>query len=157
LHVETTLGRGSAFQLFFPASAAVELLPPTRPATESSPIGHILVIDDEESVRMAVADILDMEGLRVLAAADGADGIALYAQWQTEVSLIILDLSMPGLSGEETLARLRRLDPTVPIILSSGYSQREAIRRFAGQTVSGFLQKPYDAEALIVEVRKHHR
>lgn len=157
LHVETALGRGSTFQLFFPVSAAVELLPPALAPAGPSPTGHILVIDDEESVRMAVADILDMEGLPVLAAADGADGIALYAQWQAEVSLIILDLSMPGLSGEETLAGLRRLDPTVPIILSSGYSQREATRRFAGQTVSGFLQKPYDAEALIAEVRQHRR
>jgi DNA-binding NtrC family response regulator len=72
-----------------------------------------------------------------------------------EIQLVILDLSMPGLSGAETFHRLREIVPNVPVILSSGYSAAEATRQFPGHGLIGFIQKPYNARTLIAEIRKH--
>lgn len=166
LHVASEPGHGTRFQLFFPAHLAAS--PPVRerpslspPPVAASPVAvapqRVLIIDDEEPVREAVSDILDMEGVPVLVAADGALGLELYRQWQAEVRLVLLDLSMPGLSGEETFHALRRINPDVRVVLSSGYSQTEAARRFINEPVAGFLQKPYDVEALIAEVWRHLR
>jgi PAS domain S-box-containing protein len=160
LHVTSEIGRGTTFQLLFPASAAKPAPGPEAAPTISAakPAARlILVIDDEDPVREAVSDILDMEGIPVLAAADGAAGLELYYQRQAEIRLVLLDLSMPGLSGEETFHALRRINPDVRVVLSSGYSQTEAARRFTDQPVAGFLQKPYDVDALIAEVWRHLR
>ncbi len=115
----------------------------------------VLVIDDEIAVREAVADILDLEDLPVLAAPDGEAGVALYAQRKAEIALVILDLSMPGLSGQETLRRLKEINPDVKVLLSSGYTKEEVTGLFVDLGVTSFLQKPYNALRLIETVRKH--
>jgi len=114
----------------------------------------VLVIDDEEPVRDAVTDILELEELPVLTAPDGYAGVELYRQRQADVGLILLDLSMPGLNGEETFRELRQINPHVRVLLSSGYSQDEVAARFTGQSEVGFIQKPYDSEQLVQEVRR---
>ncbi len=114
----------------------------------------ILVIDDEEAVREAVSDILDLESLAVLKASDGEAGIKLYAQQQDEIALVILDLTMPGLSGKETLHRLKEIDPGVQVLLSSGYTKEEVAGLVADVSGAGFLQKPYTALQLIDTVNQ---
>lgn len=116
---------------------------------------YILVIDDEEAVREAVTDILDLEDLPVLTANGGEEGVALYAQHCDEVALVILDLSMPGLSGQQTLLRLKEINPDVQVLLSSGYSRQEVNGLFANLGVAGFLQKPYNALRLLEIVKSH--
>lgn len=116
---------------------------------------HVLVIDDEQPVRDAVTDILELAGLAVLAAPDGRAGIELYRQHQTDIGLILLDLSMPGLNGEETFRELRQLNAHVRVLLSSGYSHDEVAARFAGQDEVGFIQKPYEADQLVREVKRY--
>ena len=119
-----------------------------------SAVHTILVIDDEAPVRDAVTDILTMEEISVLAAPDGQAGLAIYQLHEAEIGLVILDLSMPGLSGEEALHELRQINGEVPVLLSSGYSQDEVARRFAGQPAISFIQKPYEIERLIDEVKR---
>jgi CheY-like chemotaxis protein len=115
----------------------------------------ILVIDDEEPVREAVTDILEIEGIQVLTAASGLEGIELFSRRFREIDLVLLDLSMPGLGGAETFRRLQEMDNTIPILLSSGYNQSEVDRRFTGEEPAGFLQKPYSADVLVVEIMRH--
>jgi CheY-like chemotaxis protein len=114
--------------------------------------GVVLVIDDEEPVREAVNDILEMEAIRVIPAANGQEGIEIFERQHQEINLILLDLSMPGLSGVETFRRLYKIDPTVPVLVSSGYTQAEVTSRFPEERPSGFLQKPYSANVLVEEV-----
>lgn len=115
--------------------------------------GTILLIDDEAPVRDAVRDILDMEGWVVLAADSGERGLQLFAQHQTEIVLVILDMSMPGLSGTDTLHLLRQMDKQVKVLVSSGYSQFDLTEKIAKQNITGFLQKPYNAMKLINTIR----
>lgn len=115
----------------------------------------VLIIDDEEPVREAVADILELEGVASIAAANGAEGVALYKQNWPVIGVVLLDLSMPGLSGEDTLVELHKINPNVPVVLSSGYSELDARPRFERIGVAGFIQKPYDLEMFVAEIRRH--
>jgi PAS domain S-box-containing protein len=156
LRVESELNVGTTFELVFPGAdvAAPDMLAP-EVAQEAAMLQHlIMVIDDEEPVRSAVTDILELEGLAVLSAPDGQAGIDLYRDRQADIDLIMLDLSMPGLTGEETFRELRQINPQVRIILSSGYSHDEVTSRFAGQREVAFIQKPYDATQLVTEVKR---
>ncbi|MEZ4591093.1 MAG: PAS domain S-box protein [Chloroflexota bacterium] len=150
LLVESEQGIGTLFELLFPISeTAVELSPEEPIKMETHKKGLILVIDDEKAVREAVADILEMEGIDVLTAANGDEGIVLYKEKHEEINLILLDLSMPGKSGHETFAELQAFDPHVRIMLSSGYSEADATRGFVSPPLVGFLQKPYRLDTFV--------
>ena len=160
LRVESKVGQGTCFELLFPASDAIaraDMRPHVPETTRPEPAlrTSILVIDDEEPVREAVTDILEMEGLNVLTAANGQIGVELFRERAARIGLVLLDLSMPGMSGEETFVQLRQIDPNVRVILSSGYNQIEATQRFIGLGLAGFIQKPYDAETLIESICQH--
>ena len=114
----------------------------------------ILVIDDDETVLEAVTDILALENIAVLSAASGEAGITLYEARQQELQLVLLDLSMPGMSGEETLQALQHLNPDVSVILTSGYDEKGAIDHLADRIVD-FLAKPYHFDELVAIVKRH--
>ena len=107
----------------------------------------VLVIDDEAPVREAVADVMEMIGVQVLAAENGRVALTLYQEYMADIELVLLDLSMPGLSGLETLGKLRQLNPQAKVIISSGYSAQDTVP--AVDEITVFLQKPYDVNNLI--------
>ncbi len=112
----------------------------------------VLVIDDEEAIREAVTDILSLYELPVLAAASGEQGVAVLSERSDQIGLVLLDLTLPGLNGEETYYHLRELRPDLPIIISSGYRQNSISARFPSDTA--FLPKPYDLAKLMKMVRR---
>lgn len=112
----------------------------------------VLVIDDEEAIREAVEDILSLYGVPVVAAANGEQGLALFATHQATIGLVLLDLTLPGLKGEVVYYHLQEINPNVPIIISSGYRQQSL-----GLTLPSdvhFLPKPYDLTKLMDTVRR---
>ena len=113
----------------------------------------ILVIDVEEAIRESLIDILEFNGFHVLAADEGKRGIDLFQQHRAAIGLIILDMLMPGMSGTDTLRQLRRIDPTITILLSSGYDEDEISYIFddaaIDQANTHFLQKPYSLTTVI--------
>jgi two-component system, cell cycle sensor histidine kinase and response regulator CckA len=84
---------------------------------------------------------------------DGASALGMFREHPGEISLVLLDLTMPVMSGEETLAELIAIRPDVCVLLSSGFSEMEALRRFAGKSLAGFIQKPYTAVQLAERVK----
>ncbi|WP_420628317.1 ATP-binding protein [Candidatus Leptofilum sp.] len=150
LHVKSAPGQGTTFELLFPIAANIAEIPPEEPEQVSmNGKGLVLVIDDERAVREAVTDILEIEEIGVLTAANGDEGIHLYKAHSDEIDLILLDLSMPGKSGQETFEELKAVDPNVRILLSSGYSEDLATRGFASPPLVGFLQKPYRLDTFV--------
>ena len=145
------------FHIVFPAGQTQAPPPPPPAPVEPGPTPSraLLVIDDEYPIREAVTDILALAQIPVIVAHDGLNGIALFRQHQAEIGLILLDLSMPGLSGEETLSQLLAFDPHIKIILSSGYSQSEVRNLLSNQRTVAFLQKPFGFQELIEIVQKH--
>ena len=99
-------------------------------------------------VRTTAKNALERAGYTVLLAGSGQEAIDLFKAGGEQVSLVLLDLSMPGLNGHETFLQLKRVCPAVKVLLSSGYNEFEATRRFAGQGLAGFIQKPYTTGTL---------
>jgi PAS domain S-box-containing protein len=152
LRVESTPGVGTTFTLLFPASAeSVAKAPPPKTVPGS---GVVLVVDDEATVREVIAAVLDAAAIPWVATGEGETAVRLFRERRAEVSLVLLDLSMPGLSGEMTFEELRRLDPEVRVLLTSGYAEAEATSRFVGRGLAGFIQKPYRPEALVQAIRR---
>ncbi len=148
LKVYSEPGRGSAFKLLLPACECA--LSPTDPAAaEPRPgTGKVLVVDDEETVRAVTADMVEALGFETLSAVDGQDGVDLFCRRASEIGLVLLDLTMPRMSGEEAFREMRRLRPDVRVVLMSGFSEQEATSHFVGKRLAGFLQKPFTLEAL---------
>ena len=153
IRVDSELGEGSTFRVYLPVS--------TRPATPPNPpvkslaggTETILVVDDEGVIRDVARRILCAAGYTVLTAENGVQAIELFRRRHEEIDLVILDMIMPEMSGEETFARLREIDPQVRTLLSSGYSQEGRAENILKAGVRGFLQKPYTIEDVLHEVR----
>ncbi|MCX5757339.1 MAG: response regulator, partial [Candidatus Hydrogenedentes bacterium] len=103
----------------------------------------IIVADDEEYARSVAKEALEGHGFTVHTAHNGREAIELLRQHANEVVAILLDLTMPVMSGDEAFGHLRAIRPDVPIILSSGYSEDDAVKRLEGCGPSAFIQKPY--------------
>ncbi len=99
-------------------------------------------------VRNVAKNALERAGYTVLLAESGQAAIDLLKTTVEQVSLVLLDVTMPGLNGHDTFLQLRRVRPKVKVLLSSGYNELEATRRFSGQGLAGFIQKPYTAGTL---------
>lgn len=114
--------------------------------------GSVLVIENEPLVLEALEDILDLVGLHVVSAEDGEEGIAAYQEHLDEIELVILDIRLPGKDGPDILKALRSINPSVKVIVSSGYDEEEVAQRFMDQQPILILKKPYDAETLLAKV-----
>jgi two-component system CheB/CheR fusion protein len=155
IRVYSTPGKGTSFLILLPSGARKSVSPQAaeEPAALSIPSGLVaLVIDDEPTVRTLAQDVLSRAGIKVMTAENGAAGIDLFREHNPIISVVVLDLQMPVMGGEEALKRLREINPRVPVILSSGFDESEAQRRFSSLSPARFLQKPYTAERLAAAV-----
>lgn len=164
LWVRSVLGQGTTFQLLLPVfregdGGVAEVEVPTA-VSPSTSLNHnkpnqVLVIDDEEPVLEAVTDIMALSGVKTLTAVSGQQGIDLYKLHDKNIAVILLDLSMPEMDGEETFFILRQINPHVPIVLSSGYDEGEAKKRIADAGHADFLAKPYDVDILSTKLHEY--
>ena len=152
--VESERGKGTLFEVYLPAyEKAHAPLPPAvaRPA----PVAHgemILVVDDEASIREVGRAILEANGYRVVTAANGAEGVTLYAQHQGEVRAVLTDMAMPIMDGPTLVRALTQQDPQVRIIVASGFPGPETPASLPG--VQAVLLKPYSVESLLRTMRE---
>ncbi|MCC7261401.1 MAG: GAF domain-containing protein [Candidatus Latescibacteria bacterium] len=121
IECESAPGKGTRLSCFIPAAESHPDEEPGEVAAMASGSGTLLVIDDESFIRKALASTLGKAGYTVLEARDGTEGLALFEQHHGHLDLVLLDLSMPGLSGREVLRRLKEQDPRVPVVICSGY------------------------------------
>ena len=149
LQVESAPGKGSRFKVLFPIGGGV---PATvdRSVPQKSLTGNetVLVIDDEDMVRQTAKSALESYGYRVIVASNGKEGVRVFQERSREVAAVLLDMTMPVMSGEEALVRLKSIRPDIRVVLSSGYNEADATRRFTGKGLAGFVQKPYTAACL---------
>jgi two-component system, cell cycle sensor histidine kinase and response regulator CckA len=151
IKVYSEFGKGTTFKVLFPALDMEEMrAQPHAPSLSDKWRGKgvILLADDEESLRALGAMMLERLGFTVLTAADGREALEVYRKRQVEISMVMLDLTMPHMDGAQTFGELRRINPDVRVILVSGYSEEDVAARFAGKRLSGVLQKPYSLSKL---------
>jgi signal transduction histidine kinase/CheY-like chemotaxis protein len=154
LQVDSVPGQGSTFRVLFPAAES-ELARPKAlsRARNLSGSGTILVVDDEEIVRKIARNVLVSYGYSVVLAENGQIAIDRFPEIADRIAAVLLDMTMPVMGGEETLKKLQQIRPGVKVILTSGYNEVDAIRRFTGSGLAGFLQKPYTAQRLAEKIR----
>jgi PAS domain S-box-containing protein len=155
IRIETEPGRGTLFEVLLPAGVARQ--PEPKPADtyrELHGAGSVLVVDDEEVVRSAATAALEHYGYTVIEAENGSEGVRLFRRFADEISVVLLDMMMPVMGGEEALAAIRAVRSNVPVIGSSGYSEGVATERFGGKGLASFLQKPYSARILAERVKQ---
>ncbi len=149
LSVQSAPGEGSTFRVLLPViEETLEIRSSPLDAADLQGAGLILVVDDEETVRQIARRSLEHWHYRVVMAENGQAAIEILPRLDAQLRAVILDLTMPVMGGEEALEYFQRMRPDVPVILTSGYSEIEAMRRMRGKGVSAFLHKPFTAEQL---------
>ncbi len=145
LKVYSEAGKGTTFKVLFPAVNTEGPVHRHEAVSDThwKGSGTILLVDDEEMVRSIAGEMLERLGFQVLTARDGVEALEVYQQRHPEIAGVLLDLTMPQMDGEETLRELRKIHPSVRVVLSSGYNKQEITQRFAGKGLAGFIQKPY--------------
>lgn len=147
-----------------PSSKEPDPLPerePTAPVPEDTFEDHplavtnpefVLIVDDDEAIRSITAMMLESKGHKILLAESGQEALRVYKEQGTKIGVVLLDQSMPGMTGEETLAELRKLNPSVSVLLASAYSEEEASERFSLGAVAGYVRKPFGRDVLFAKV-----
>lgn len=151
LKVYSEQGYGSTFKLLLPRADGLSeppKIPAREPLSQWMGIGTILIVDDEETVRTVSERMVRKMGFDVLLARDGREALEVFRANKERVSAVMLDLTMPHLDGSAAFTELRRIRPSVRVLLMSGFNEQDATHRFAGKGLSGFLQKPFEAAAL---------
>ncbi|HEX72869.1 MAG TPA: PAS domain-containing hybrid sensor histidine kinase/response regulator, partial [Candidatus Hydrogenedentes bacterium] len=151
IKAESAPGQGTTFRIRLPR--AHESAPPKVPAPEKQPTpvkgaGTILIVEDEEDLREMGKMTGEYLGFRMLSAADGCEAVDVYRRESDSIDLVLLDMTMPRMDGEQTFYEMKRLNPNVRVIITSGYANQEIEKRFAGKGLIGVLQKPYSMSAL---------
>jgi len=154
INVYSEIGKGTTFRVYLPAirtemqniEEQLELL-----------IGHgelVLVADDEDSVREVTISTLENYGYNVLAASDGADAVALYAQNKDKIKVVLMDMMMPVMDGHASIRAIRKINPGVKVIVVSGLADIDKIAKIESTHANTLLPKPYTAEKLLKTIRE---
>jgi PAS domain S-box-containing protein len=142
-------GKGTTFKVLLPASGKpVALFDVEQLDSSWQGSGKVLLVDDEETVRAVGKSMLEELGFEVVSAADGREALAQFRKHSEQIQLVLMDLTMPHLDGEQTFRELRRIVPDVKVIMTSGYNEQEVTQKFVGKGLSGFLQKPFRVSML---------
>jgi CheY-like chemotaxis protein len=171
LIVESRLGSGTTFRVFFPCSASCKQIAPPESCGSHRGSGTILIVDDEDLVLRMAGSVLGEAGYEVLSASNGSEALDVYAAQSARIDAVLLDMMMPVMGGEEAMAQLVSRWPNVVVIATSGYDREETLEHLAARwpdaTViatsgydvqdaerrfAGFLQKPYTAAQLTAKI-----
>lgn len=149
--------RGTIIKALFPAvmNAVTQKLKEENHTLEAfHGTGTVLLVDDEETIRSLGKEILSAFGFSVLTAGNGREAVEIFQKEFPRIDLVILDLMMPHMDGSDCFRELKRINPDIKVIMSSGYNEQEITQRFVGKGLAGFLQKPYQMQGLINMIRK---
>jgi len=124
-----------------------------RIANPDGPRELIMIVDDEDFVTLLAQRVLTDEGYRVVTARDGFQALDIYKKLQNQIELVILDFTMPIMDGAEVFSELRMINPQVPVVLSSGFTEQDKLKWMLAKGLRGFIPKPYTQQKLLVQVR----
>jgi len=150
IRVETEPGRGTAMTVLFPATEDHVDTVAAAPARDEEwkASGTVLLVDDEAMVRDVAREMLRELGVTVVVAEDGVEAVDIYRERADQIDLVILDMNMPRMSGDEAFREIRRIREDARIVISSGYSEADTARSFADDAPAGFMEKPYEFAVL---------
>ena len=146
ISVTSAIGKGSTFRVYLPVAVPAVTERKQAPRAAGAIAGRsILIVDDEDTVLDVSRRGLERAGFTVFAASSGMQAVELFREHHAEIGLVILDMTMPRMSGEETYRALKEVRDDIRVVISSGYSRDDAVQRFDPNSIEDFLQKPYRA------------
>ncbi|MFZ4620736.1 MAG: PAS domain S-box protein [Bacteroidota bacterium] len=155
IRIESEEGKGTTFEIVLPLIAPLQMTEVPQKEDHSTVNGKgntILVIDDEASVIELLEDVLPEFNFNVISASDPLKGIEIYQREHKNISLVVLDYSMPNMDGKTTFMELLKINKDVKVLLCSGYSEEETLSVFGTERPAGYFQKPYKPKALVQRV-----
>jgi len=159
IRVQSSVGTGSCFEVLLPCVGQAELesravVQPAPHIEDANVAATVLIIDDEDMLRMPIASMLRRKGYSILETPDGAAGVDLFKAQAAEIDIVLLDLTLPGMSGKEVLETLRKIRPNIKIVLSTAYGRDRAFRDVTEPESVYYLRKPYKIDELTALLRK---
>lgn len=153
IEVHTQSGKGTTFESYFPDSEkTIETERSDKEILKGK--ATILVVDDEEQILKLTRSLLEFLGYNVLSACDGIEGVKTYKKNKKRIDIVLLDVIMPNMDGIDTFRELKKINPSVKVIIMTGYSKGERITEVLSQGISGFLLKPFTLHDLSHSVNK---
>jgi CheY-like chemotaxis protein len=151
------VNRGTCFTLYFPRSEAAEAAPLSAEISQANEAeaprkGTILLADDEQALRDLGRMILETQGYQVMLAEDGQEAVEIYEREGRQIDLVVLDLTMPRLSGQDAFHQMLKINPQVPVLFTSGFSKQH-LSQADHERILGFISKPFLPEDLTRSVR----
>jgi len=157
IKIDSRLGEGTTMRVLFPATETLESerhdAPPFAEPTWIEGKGLVLIVDDEESVRNVNRTMLEKMGFSVLTASDGMEAVEMFMERADEIVLVLLDITMPRMNGEEVFAELKNIRKNIPILLLSGYGEQVLSRSLLEDPHADFIQKPSSLADLTEKIR----
>jgi CheY-like chemotaxis protein len=153
--VESEKGRGTRFELFFPAESSTAAASPSVPAPADVPRGHetLLVVDDDSLVRSAAAAVLRRYGYEVLEAGSAGDALLIAEQHPYEIHAVVTDVVMPRMNGHILAERLKAMRPGLKVLITSGYTDDALLERGVETETFAFVPKPFTPSLLVSSIR----
>ena len=150
------IGQGTTFKIYFPAIVQPEAEHTKEVDPQPIPRGTetILLVDDEDSIRIFAEQALIKFGYKVMSASSGEEALDLFRDKSTDIDLVVMDLGMPGMGGYKCLKELLKLEPQVKVIIASGYSIDGPIKQSIEAGARGYVGKPYQLADLLNTVRE---
>ena len=154
INVYSEEGKGATFNIYLPASDKKVIEEPKVSETVLNGSGTILLVDDEDMILEIGAEMLEKMGYEALTAQSGKKAIDVYRKNRERINLVILDMIIPGMNGGETYDRLKKFNPDIKVLLSSGYSIDGEATKIMGRGCNGFIQKPFSIKQLSQKIRE---
>ena len=154
INVHSKKGKGATFNIFLPASDKKLVKKENFNKKVLKGAETVLLVDDEDMILYVGRDLLEKLGYKVLIANSGKETIKIYKKFWKEIDIVIMDIVMPRMGGEELYNKLKKINPEIKVLLSSGYDLNGLAGKILSRGCNGFLQKPYKIKALSQEIRK---
>lgn len=158
INVHSTRGHGSTFNIYLPAIDKPVVAASKKPRKAKKAVARgketLLLVEDEEKVMNVTKRMLEEMGYTVLAAMDGKEAVKIYKENKDKIDVVVLDMIMPGYSGERVFNDIRKFNPVARVLLASGYSVTDQAKRILEKGCLGFIQKPYGPERLGKKIRE---
>jgi PAS domain S-box-containing protein len=151
INVYSDIGHGSTFSIYLPATVIKP--PPVGDGDQTSGNETILLVDDDEVTARVGRDILERHGYRVMVVGNGNEAVDIFRSYHKQIRLVLLDIILPDLSGEQVYQELRRYDPNVRVVLASGYNVNKHIQALLKLGCVDFVQKPFQSKLLSQKIR----
>ncbi|MHC4873995.1 MAG: hybrid sensor histidine kinase/response regulator [Planctomycetota bacterium] len=154
IQVYSEVGSGTSIHILLPLARDKELKKETTPSASLSGTGKtILIVDDEEVIRISTCAILEDMGFNIISAENGKQALDIFKQNSKSIDLVILDMIMPEMNGKECFTKMKKISPEVKVILSSGYSRDTEVQSMVSEGLKGFIRKPFRTESLCETIK----